>query len=168
MIASDKTGTLTRPEMTIVQVITASGSARISGVGYQPEGQVEHKGAALTGPLRAEQIVVLSGGSLAGNASLAQTEGGEWQIHGDPTEAAFLMAERKVDGDSIRTRRERRFERVAEIPFTSERKLMSTIERDHEHNDEHVLVTKGAPDVLLGRCTHVRGDVRGTDLAPAT
>ncbi|MBC7942491.1 MAG: cation-transporting P-type ATPase, partial [Chitinophagaceae bacterium] len=84
----------------------------------------------------------------------------EWQIHGDPTEAAFLVAERKLDGDAddngVRARRERRFERVAEIPFTSERKLMSTIERDHEHGDELVLITKGAPDVLLGRCTRGR------------
>jgi P-type Ca2+ transporter type 2C len=156
VIASDKTGTLTRAQMTIERVITASGSARISGVGYVPEGQVEHEGAALTGALREEQIVVLSGGSLAGNASLGQAAGGEWQVHGDPTEAAFLVAERKVDGDGIRARRERRFERVGEIPFTSERKLMSTIERDHEHHDELVLITKGAPDVLLGRCTRVR------------
>ncbi len=156
VIASDKTGTLTRAEMTIERVITASGSARISGVGYAPEGQVEHEGAALSGALRAEQIVVLSGGSLAGNASLAQSAGGEWLIHGDPTEAAFLVAERKLDGDSIRARRERRFERMGEIPFTSERKLMSTIERDHEHGDELVLITKGAPDVLLGRCNRVR------------
>ena len=155
VIASDKTGTLTRAEMTIERVITASGSARITGVGYVPEGQVEHEGAALTGALREEQIVVLSGGSLAGNASLGQA-GGEWQVHGDPTEAAFLVAERKLDGDSIRPRRERRFERVGEIPFTSERKLMSTIERDHEHHDELVLITKGAPDVLLGCCNRVR------------
>ena len=156
VIASDKTGTLTRAEMTIERVITASGSARISGVGYAPEGQVQHEGAALSGALREEQIVVLSGGSLAGNASLARSAGGDWLVHGDPTEAAFLVAERKLDGDSIRPRRERRFERVGEIAFTSERKLMSTIERDHEHGDELVLITKGAPDVLLGRCTRVR------------
>ena len=172
VICSDKTGTLTRSEMTIERVMTASGDARISGVGYAPEGQVrqaeqaEHGGqggqggqggAALAdlikGPLRDETIVVLSGGSLAGNADLRQIESGEWEIHGDPTEAAFLVAERKL---GVTERRERRFERVAEIPFTSERKLMTTIERDHEHGDELVAITKGAPDVLLGRCTRVR------------
>jgi P-type Ca2+ transporter type 2C len=164
VIASDKTGTLTRAEMTIERVITASGSARVTGVGYVPEGRVEHEGAALAGPLREEQIVVLSGGSLAGNASLGQAASGEWQVHGDPTEAAFLVAERKLDGDGIRARRERRFERVSEIPFTSERKLMSTIERDHEHGDELVLITKGAPDVLLGRCNRVRVGMRTVPL----
>jgi P-type Ca2+ transporter type 2C len=160
VIASDKTGTLTRAEMTIERVITASGSTRITGVGYAPEGQVEHEGGTLAGTLREEQIVVLSGGSLAGNASLTQAPDGQWQVHGDPTEAAFLVAERKLDsggaGDGVHVRRMRRFERIGEIPFTSERKLMSTIERDHEHGDELVLITKGAPDVLLGRCTRVR------------
>ncbi|MDP2370570.1 MAG: cation-translocating P-type ATPase [Rhodoferax sp.] len=157
VICSDKTGTLTRSEMTIERVMTASGDTRISGVGYAPEGrvhQIEHADAELAaGPLRDETIVVLSGGSLAGNADLRQTEGGEWEIHGDPTEAAFLVAERKL---GVTERRERRFERVAEIPFTSERKLMTTIERDHEHGDALVAITKGAPDVLLGRCTRAR------------
>jgi Ca2+-transporting ATPase len=160
VICSDKTGTLTRSEMTIERVMTASGDTRISGVGYAPVGQVQQveqvgRGGdqLAAGPLRDETIVVLSGGSLAGNADLRQTEGGEWEIHGDPTEAAFLVAERKL---GVTERRERRFERVAEIPFTSERKLMTTIERDHEHGDEIIAITKGAPDVLLGRCTRAR------------
>ncbi len=154
VICSDKTGTLTRSEMTIERVMTASGATQVSGVGYAPQGRVEHEGAALTeGALRAENILMLSGGSLAGNADLRQTEGGVWEIHGDPTEAAFLVAERKL---GVTERREKRFERMGEIPFTSERKLMTTIERDHEHDDELVLITKGAPDVLLGRCNRAR------------
>ena len=159
VICSDKTGTLTRSEMTIERVMTASGGTRITGVGYSPEGRIEHAGRELpAGPLRAEHIVVLSGGSLAGNADLRQTAGGEWEIQGDPTEAAFLVAERKLGATE---RRERRFERIGEIPFTSDRKMMSTIERDHEHGDELIVVTKGAPDVLLERCTRARV---GTDV----
>jgi magnesium-transporting ATPase (P-type) len=154
IIAADKTGTLTRSEMTIERVMTASGGTHVTGVGYAPKGRVEHEGAELAaGPLRDEQIVVLSGGSLAGNAELHQGAGGEWEIHGDPTEAAFLVAERKLGVTGVR---ERRFERIGEIPFTSERKMMSTIERDHEHDDEVVVITKGAPDVLLERCTRAR------------
>ena len=157
VICSDKTGTLTRSEMTIERVMTASGDTLISGVGYVPEGQVKHEGSELTaGPLHDETRVVLSGGSLAGNADLRQAAGGEWEIHGDPTEAAFLVAERKLGAGTVTERRERRFERVGKIPFTSERKLMTTIERDHEHGDALVAITKGAPDVLLGRCTQVR------------
>ena len=154
VIASDKTGTLTRSEMTIQRVMTASGDTHVTGVGYAPHGQVEYEGTKLTaGPLHAEHIVVLSGGSLASNADLRQGAGGEWGIQGDPTEAAFLVAERKLGVTGVR---ERRFERIGEIPFTSERKLMSTIELDHEHGDEVVVITKGAPDVLLERCTRVR------------
>ena len=154
VICTDKTGTLTRSEMTIERVMTASGSARLTGVGYTPDGRVEHKGVEVTsGPLREELIVVLSGGALAGNADLRQVDGGAWQIHGDPTEAAFLVAERKL---GLTERRKKRFERIGEIPFTSERKMMSTIERDHEQSGAVVVITKGAPDVLLGHCTRAR------------
>jgi Ca2+-transporting ATPase len=154
VIASDKTGTLTRSEMTIERVMTASGSTRATGVGYAPHGQIEHQGAALSeGPVFAENVVMLGGGSLASNAELRKTEQGEWEIQGDPTEAAFLVAEHKL---GTTERRKRRFKRVHEIPFTSERKMMSSIELDHEHDDQAVVISKGAPDVLLESCTRVR------------
>jgi magnesium-transporting ATPase (P-type) len=165
VIASDKTGTLTRGEMTIERVITASGDTRVTGVGYAPQGRVEHEGAELSaGPLREEHVVMLSGGSLAGNADLRQGTDAAWEIHGDPTEAAFLVAERKL---GVTERRKRRFERIGEIPFTSERKMMSTIELDHEHDDAVMVITKGAPDVLLGRCTRMRVGMTIVDLDDA-
>ena len=161
VICSDKTGTLTRSEMTIERVMTASGAVRVTGIGYEPEGRLEHDAHALhEGPVLAESRVVLSGGSLAGNAQLRRTDDGLWEIQGDPTEAAFLVAERKLG--SIE-RRERRFTRVREFPFTSLRKMMSTVEIDREHGDEPVLIAKGAPDVLLARCTRVR---EGMDVVP--
>jgi len=161
VICSDKTGTLTRSEMTIERIMTASGGSRVTGVGYEPLGRLETKGGvAPEGALLAEQIVVLSGGSLAGNAGLRETEDGAWEIQGDPTEAAFLVAERKL---GVEDRRQRRFERLGEIPFSSERKMMSTIERDHEHGGESILITKGAPDVLMGHCNRIRV---GMDVVP--
>ena len=154
VIATDKTGTLTRAEMTIVRVMTASGGSHVTGVGYAPEGRVEHQGAVLTeGPVHDEARLVLSGGSLAGNADLRQADDGAWAIQGDPTEAAFLVAERKLGTDA---HRKRRFTRMAEIAFTSDRKMMSTIETDHDQGEAPVLITKGAPDVLLARCTRAR------------
>ena len=168
VIASDKTGTLTRGEMTIVQVMTASGGTDVTGVGYAPEGRVEQEGAELAaGPLRDENIAVLSGGSLAGDADLRQGAGGKWEIHGDPTEAAFLVAERKLGPADKRQAREQRFKRIGTIPFTSERKMMSTIEIDHHHSDEVVVITKGAPDVLLERCTRLRVGMDLVDLDDA-
>jgi magnesium-transporting ATPase (P-type) len=154
VICSDKTGTLTRSQMTIQRVVTASGDSQVTGVGYTPQGTIESSEAEpLASRVRAEQIVVLSGGSLAGNAALQQGADGTWVIQGDPTEAAFLVAEKKL---GIEARRRTRFERVDEIPFTSERKMMSTIERDLEHDGELVVITKGAPDVLMEHCQRVR------------
>jgi calcium-translocating P-type ATPase len=160
VICSDKTGTLTRAEMTIERVVTASGVTRITGVGYEPRGTVEPLDPAAAAALRAEDIVVLSGGSLASNARLHRGADGSWEAQGDPTEIAFLVAERKLGVDE---RRARRFERVGEIPFSSERKMMSSIEIDREHGGERVLITKGAPDVLLRRCTRLR---RGMEVLP--
>lgn len=161
VICSDKTGTLTRSEMTIERVLTSSGCACPSGVGYTPEGQFHHQGQPIgAGPLHSEVVVVLSGGSLASNADLRQDPDGTWVIQGDPTEAAFLVAERKLGEHD---RRSRRFERSAEIPFTSERKLMSVLVTDRENHDERLIITKGAPDVLLDRCSRVRV---GNDVLP--
>jgi len=162
VIASDKTGTLTRGEMTVQRVMTASGRIDITGVGYAPEGRAEQAGAdgpagPLPDELRDELHAVLSGGSLAGNAQLQQDDSGAWVIHGDPTEAAFLVAERKlVGGAEAAPLRKQRFERIGEIPFTSQRKMMSVLVVDHAEDDGHVLFTKGAPDVLLAHCTHAR------------
>lgn len=154
VICSDKTGTLTRSEMTIQRVATGSGTSRVTGVGYAPDGEVlAADGEELPAGQLAEDIVVLSGGSLAGSAQLRRGADGQWDIQGDPTEAAFLVAERKL---GVHERRDRRFDLEREIPFTSERKMMSTIQIDHEHDGERVLIAKGAPDVLLGRCSHVR------------
>jgi Ca2+-transporting ATPase len=154
VICSDKTGTLTRSQMTIQRIVTASGDSSVTGIGYAPHGEVQAAGdAPLDENGRAEQIVVLSGGSLANNAALRQGSDGSWEIQGDPTEAAFLVAEKKLGFDQ---RRSTRFERVREIPFSSDRKMMSTIERDLEHGGKLVVVTKGAPDVLMTRCTRVR------------
>ncbi|HEX2063125.1 MAG TPA: cation-translocating P-type ATPase, partial [Acidimicrobiales bacterium] len=104
------------------------------------------------GPLRDEVWAVLAGGSLASDASLRQ-EDGTWVVYGDPTEAAFVVAERK--GGFAEARAER-FSRVGEVPFTSERKLMSTLQADSAGDGRVRVVTKGAPDVLLARCTHER------------
>lgn len=153
VICTDKTGTLTRNEMTIQRIVTHSGEIAVTGTGYSPDGELLTGGQPVTSdPLLAEVQAVLSGGSLANDASLRQ-ERGTWIVHGDPTEAAFLVAERKA---GFTDARDTRFRRVGEVPFTSERKLMSTLQVDAELDDRVVVITKGAPDVLLSRCTHER------------
>ena len=172
VIASDKTGTLTRGEMTIQRVMTASGRSDITGVGYAPEGRAESDGVEITGqnkgPLRSELLAVLNGGCLAGNAELQQDDAGTWIVQGDPTEAAFLVAARKLGGSEESNERDERYERIGEIPFTSQRKMMSTLEVDHANAGAHVMFVKGAPDVMLARCTQVLVGSQAVALDDAT
>ncbi|MBN2203436.1 MAG: cation-translocating P-type ATPase [Thermoleophilia bacterium] len=154
VVCSDKTGTLTKNEMTIVKVVTGSGETDVTGAGYRPEGELLVAGTKLEDPVLADEVrFVLAGGSLANDAVLSES-GGVWTIQGDPTEAAFLVAEEKVAG--LTEAREARFKRVGEIPFSSERKMMTTMEADVEREGRIAVVTKGAPDVLLSRCTSER------------
>jgi len=149
VIASDKTGTLTRNEMTVRAVVTASGRVTLTGTGYAPEGEIlaEPGGGGVSGALREELRRVLIAADLASNATVRQVNG-RWVVQGDPTEGALVVAARKagVTDESL----EERFERAGEVPFSSERKMMSTLQKDAGR----VLVfTKGAPDVVLARCT---------------
>jgi len=162
VICSDKTGTLTRNEMTIERIVTHGGEVEVSGSGYIPTGELRSAGAPLgAGPLRDEVELVLRGGALANDAVLRE-QGGSWVLQGDPTDGAFLVAERKAQ---LTGERESRFERVAELPFTSERKLMSTIARDQARPGQYLLVTKGAPDVLIERCRNEQAGERVVLLA---
>ena len=95
---------------------------------------------------------MLGGGSLANDAAAAARRDGAWEIQGDPTEAAFLVAERKLAGTDASVQRVS--SGVGEIPFTSERKLMiDARDRQRAERRTRVLISKGAPDVLLGRCS---------------
>jgi P-type Ca2+ transporter type 2C len=159
-ILSDKTGTLTRNEMTVRAVLTASGRVDVSGTGYVADGQMAHAGRPLgDGPLREEVAWALTTGFLANDSELAERDGA-WFVLGDPTEGALKVAAVK-SGLSAQAL-ERRFVRVGEIPFSAERKLMSTAHRDAEEQ-RTLLLAKGAPDVLLARCTHERV---GKDVQP--
>jgi P-type Ca2+ transporter type 2C len=151
VIASDKTGTLTRNEMTVRAIVTASGRVRFAGSGYEPAGEVAADGTALEGALATELERALTAASLANNATLQQHDG-RWSVQGDPTEGALLVAARKAGLDDGELGA--RWPRVGEIPFSSERKLMSTVHEDVERESQRVLCAKGAPDVLLPRCSH--------------
>ena len=152
VICSDKTGTLTRNEMTLSRIITPSGRVELSGIGYHPEGEATYRPTDGSEPdLLRETRNVVAAGALANNAQLLE-EDGAWTIQGDPTEAAFLVALRKLEDAE---RLVAGYEREAEVPFTSQRKMMSILGH-HVEADEHRLFVKGAPDVLLGHCEWVR------------
>jgi P-type Ca2+ transporter type 2C len=159
VIASDKTGTLTKNEMTVRVVVTASGRVAFEGSGYAPEGAVRPAGGgAIDGPLRVEIERALAVADRANNATVQERDG-RWTVQGDPTEGALLVAARKcgLSSDALG----RRLPRVGEVPFSSERKLMSTIHRDTQEEHAGIVFTKGAPEVLVGRCAfEVLGDGR--------
>jgi Ca2+-transporting ATPase len=152
VIASDKTGTLTKNEMTVRVVVTASGRVSFDGTGYEPRGEVRRDdgGGPIEGALRQELVRALSAADRANNAVL-QEDGGRWTVQGDPTEGALIVAARKagLEAEAL----DARFGRVAEVPFSSERKLMSTIHTDTQRQERLLVLTKGAPDVLVARCS---------------
>jgi Ca2+-transporting ATPase len=163
VIASDKTGTLTKNEMTVRVAVTASGRVSFDGSGYAPVGEVRRDGGgAIDGALRLELHRVLAAADRANNASVRERDG-RWTVQGDPTEGALLVAARKAG--LLERELEARLPRVGEVPFSSERKLMSTIHRDAEAGDRSVVFTKGAPDVLLARCD---SELLGDEYRPLT
>ena len=150
VIASDKTGTLTKNEMTVRTIATASGRVEVTGVGYAPEGALLQEGQPLAdGALRNEVTYTLGAADRANNAVLQERDG-RWIIQGDPTEGALIVAARKagLTDDQLTAR----FARIGEVPFSSERKLMSTVHTDAEQPERLLVLIKGAPDILLNRC----------------
>jgi len=172
LIASDKTGTLTKNEMTVRTVVTASGRVQLLGTGYAPQGGVVNESAGesntgadvVEGALREELERALAVGDRANNAVLQELEG-RWTVQGDPTEGAILVAARKA-GLASETL-DARFTRLGEVPFSSDRKLMTTVHSDADRQKSLRVFTKGAPDILLGRCTHelVGTETRALDAA---
>jgi len=158
VVASDKTGTLTKNEMTVRVVVTASGRVTFGGSGYSPDGDVRcEDGGQIEGPVRHELERALAAADRANNAAIEEHDG-RWTVHGDPTEGALLVAARKAGLETSVL--DARLPRVSELPFSSERKLMSTVHRDADL-DRLIVFAKGAPDVLLGRCSHeILGDGR--------
>jgi len=152
VIASDKTGTMTRNEMTVRAIMTASGETAVEGNGYSPEGRLKTtQDQELPERQRDEVHQLLVGAALVNNAQLKESGDG-WAIQGDPTEAALLTAARK--GLLLPSDICNRYPRIGEIVFSSERKMMSTIHEDNRSSGEYVVFTKGAPDILIKFCTH--------------
>jgi P-type Ca2+ transporter type 2C len=143
--------------------VTASGRVTFEGSGYAPAGDVRRDGGGpVDGPLRVELERALAAADRANNAAI-QEHDGRWTVQGDPTEGALLVAARKagLDPEAL----DDRLPRVGEVPFSSERKLMSTLHRDAVQQDRGIVFTKGAPDVLLARCTR---ELVGEERRPLT
>jgi potassium/sodium efflux P-type ATPase len=148
-ICSDKTGTLTRNEMTVRHVITRSGFYDVEGTGYAPHGKVTTDGrdAALDDHADLQELVEIM--AVCNDSDIAEDEG-QWKVIGEPTEGALRTLARKVNFN------DEDYERIAVIPFESENKFMATL--NLLPGGETRLLLKGAPDRLLDRCSQERAD----------
>jgi len=146
VICTDKTGTLTRNEMTVEALWTPAAEIEVGGIGYAPEGALRMAGQALD-PLPDEVRQLLVAGVLCNDAGL-EFDDGRWRIVGDPTEGALVVAARKAALDESALREA--FPRKDEIPFSSERQFMATL---HDTPDNRAVVyLKGAPEVMAKMC----------------
>ena len=146
VICSDKTGTLTKDEMTARKIFVAGHLLDVSGAGYDPAGQFSRGGVAAE-PSDALRRM-LQAAALASDARIIRSEtDGRWHVKGDPTEGALVVAAAKAGLD--KSHLESQFPRVHEIPFTSETKRMTTL---HNGPQGVVAYSKGAPEVILDSC----------------
>ncbi len=151
VICSDKTGTLTKGEMTVRKIFAGGKAIEVTGAGYEPKG--EFKGSEIDIKNSKSLQMLLQGGLLCSDAVLEEKEG-KWFVKGDPTEGSLVVAAVKVGLHETEMRLEN--PRIEEIPFSSERKRMTTI---HQMSDgKRMAFTKGAPEVVLQRCSHVLDD----------
>jgi magnesium-transporting ATPase (P-type) len=156
VICSDKTGTLTRNEMTVQTLATAAYTVDISGVGYDPHGGFSSDGKEIVPTEFPEVMELARAAILCNDASMEQKDGG-WRIQGDPTEGALITLGHKA---GLETKFEQEmWKRTDVIPFESQHRFMATLH--HDHAGHGFMYVKGAPERILEMCAFQRS--RGED-----
>jgi Ca2+-transporting ATPase len=152
VIASDKTGTLTKGEMTLTTIYVGPERpvVEVTGVGFEPRGRFFIAGEPIDADRDRHLRLLLVGGALCNDARI-ETDGVHWRVVGDATEGSLMVAARKagLDWEEL----ERQSPRTSEIAFTSERALMTTV---HQVEDHEVAYMKGAPETVLAACVSRR------------
>jgi magnesium-transporting ATPase (P-type) len=146
VICSDKTGTLTRNEMTVQAIWTPSHTLRVTGVGYEPQGELR-RGKDVVTPMPPEVEALLRDAALCNDATL-MCEEGQWKLGGDPTEGALVVSAEKLGLHVTDLRKQ--WARLDAIPFESENQFMATLHGTPDGG--HRIILKGAPEVVLARC----------------
>nr|WP_048055456.1 cation-transporting P-type ATPase [Methanotorris igneus] len=150
VICADKTGTITKNEMTVGRIFVDDKIFDVTGVGYEPKGKFFNNGREIDAHNEENLILLLKSIALCNNAILEE-KGGEWDIIGDPTEGALIVVATKAN--LWKEDLEKEYPRVGEVIFTSERKMMTTI---HKKGDEFLIFSKGAPEVILKKCKFIK------------
>lgn len=152
VICSDKTGTLTQNEMTVIKAYIHDKILDITGTGYEPQGEFKIGGKEISVNAFESLKTLLSIGILANDARLEKVDN-SYKIIGDPTEGALVTLAGKANITS--TDINKSFPRVEEIPFDSDRKMMTTFHKDFIPQ-KFVSFTKGAPDIIISRCNFIK------------
>lgn len=149
VICTDKTGTLTKNEMTVEKIFVDGGFIDTTGVGYEPDGDFYADGEKIDVAENDNLAMLLKAAALCNNAVLEE-RGGKWEVVGDPTEVSLIVAAAKAGlwADDLKDE----YRKINEIVFTSERKLMTTV---HRKGVELIAFTKGAPEVILKKCKFI-------------
>ena len=151
-ICSDKTGTLTQNEMTVVKAFTDNKVFEVSGIGYEPVGIFTHEGNEISEPRQSVNIdTLLSIGVLCSDAELTK-EDNQYRVLGDPTEGALVTIGGKAG--IVQEAINKKYPRIEELPFDSDRKLMTTFHENFIPN-KIVSFTKGAPDILISKSSSI-------------
>lgn len=156
VICSDKTGTLTRNELSVASIYVNDKIYDVSGAGYIPSGKITYKGKEIDVSKENELKHLILAGVSCNNATL-KSENGNWTVLGDPTEGALLVLAEKAKISAYGVK-------VYEIPFTSERKMMTVV---YGKEDGHVAYSKGAPEVLLNLCSKIETNEKITKITDA-
>ena len=159
VICSDKTGTMTKGEMTVQRIYTNEKAIKVSGVGYEPEGEFLFEDKRIDPAQEDEFVTLLKVATLCNDAKLEkETETERWIVKGDPTEGALVVAAAKAG--LWKEELEKEAPRIGEIPFSSERKCMTTAHI--VSGKKKIAFMKGAPEIVLEKCTKifVNGKVR--------
>jgi Ca2+-transporting ATPase len=152
VICSDKTGTMTKGEMTVQRLYVNDETIKVTGIGYAPQGEFLFEDKAVIPDENLKTLLKVA--VLCNDSNLEKdAQSGKWTVKGDPTEGALVVAAQKA-GIS-KEELEKQEPRVAEVPFSSERKRMTTI---HTAEDKKVAYMKGAPEVVLERCSKIFSD----------
>jgi len=158
VICSDKTGTLTRNEMTAVTLITAGRELAASGTGYDPTGAITHGGEALAAAKDPALAEIARAAALCNDAELVRGNGG-WAVEGDPMEGALLAMSAKAGAPVAEARAT--WARTDVIPFDARHRFMATLHHDHERHA--AIFVKGAPERLLEMCADQRAAGGGAE-----
>ncbi len=152
IICSDKTGTLTKNEMTVRVIYDGEHIYDVAGSGYEPKGEILHDQMSVKAEERERHLQVLRIGLLCNESNIYE-EDGQYKVDGDPTEGALIVSAMKAG--LIPEEEKKRYPQIAIIPFESERGYMATL---HRHGGKKLIFVKGAPEMVLDMCTGSAAD----------